>query len=177
MIMIVEGTSCLRAARQVDCVQHWEGFHSQDSHAVVVLGATNRRSAVDPAALRRCCLLLSAAATHSVISRCNLLWLYQPACQLARGSAARLLLCPGLKLSQQLLIAELMNCCRFTMQEQVGLPDARAREVILRKNLAAHAECISVDAGLTQVPLSAGRLQVGLCLCFVAHSTAEVCCM
>ena len=38
---------------QVLGLQHWEGFHSQDCHAVVVLGATNRRHAVDPAALRR----------------------------------------------------------------------------------------------------------------------------
>ena len=41
------------------------------------------------------------------------------------------------------------------MQEKVPLPDAKARVIILRKNLAAHAECIAVDAALTQVCTSA----------------------
>ena len=34
-------------------MQLWDGFYSRAEHGVVVLGATNRREAIDPAALRR----------------------------------------------------------------------------------------------------------------------------
>ena len=40
-------------------MQLWDGFHSRAEYGVVVLGATNRREAIDPAALRRCVSIAS----------------------------------------------------------------------------------------------------------------------